>query len=1038
MKFTKAARSSRPTITTPACALLALLAAVLCATAAAGAPAVRNVAASGSSAGIYEKFELTFDVDTIASKIYWPYDTAPNQGVPPNVGVTVDGLFSRDNWATTVVQPGFYFQDYERGNYLMAWKKRDWLYPKGEPCWKIRFAPTTVGEWRYKIRVTDSSGTTVYDSPSNVFVCTTSDNHGFVRVSPTDCRYFETSDGSYLNLMGLSDNVTATYDMDSLYSTYGANKINLLRPWWQGSQGPAVFGLSGQGGVPGWSNILVVSEATRPGQHFSGKIRLNEHVSTGVDVKPSTRYRYSVWVKTVNLQGSGDYGVYLMAFDCTQPDVPLTTKVRGTTDWTQLVATVETKSNQRIIDFLKIAMSGASSGDAYYTDVSVREDLGGGRYGPEQLPKPNFNSHQYVSQYEAWKADYQVECAKRNGIYLKVCLQEKADIVFGRIQADGSIGWDNENNVYASDTHASRTYQRYFWRYMIARYGYATSIHSWELVNEGDPFNANHHMATQAFAKFMHDNDPNRRLCTTSFWHSYPVKECWANPSYPNIGYSDWHQYVGLQSGNPLQYIYGWQRDSEGAGNSGIYPFTLDNTTYKSPPSSFYVNSTGFDARAESYPFAISPGHTYRISYQIKGRNLTSVGTKAGSIDWVHPTIVVRFKDGWWASELGMHIPGYPGESLGTYDWTPKSFTVTAPANARYMIIHPSAHWAVGECWFDDITIYDETAGAPVEVPNGNFDSARLDFDTALMTYSIGTQAGMGTSRAVRKPLIRGEIGISGNKVYGDVYKGMSYTGENQQLVDDTQGVWFKKLIWGHINPFGVIDMYWWRYNIDKNGLWKYARAYQNFMAGIPLSNGNYRDSVATTSTTKLRAWGQKDLTNNRAHLWIDNVPCNWKNVVDGVQVPAVSGTVTLSGLKDGSYKAEWWDTTTGSIIRTDPAACTGGNIALQVQGLQSDVACRIYPATTAAAVSMRVVPDKKTAGAGATVTVTVEFSNGSDVRADNVVITAEVPTNTTYVVGSAEATGGSYNAASRSVSWTISSIQAGQSGTRAFKVKLD
>ena len=89
-------------------------------------------------------------------------------------------------------------------------------------------------------------------------------------------------------------------------------------------------------------------------------------------------------------------------------------------------------------------------------------------------------------------------------------------------------------------------------------------------------------------------------------------------------------------------------------------------------------------------------------------------------------------------------------------------------------------------------------------------------------------------------------------------------------------------------------------------------------MSGIPLSNGHYKDVAATVSNPVIRVLGQKDLVNNRAHLWIDNSKHTWKNVVDGVAIPAVSGTVTVDGLKDGPYKVEWWNTTTGEISRTE------------------------------------------------------------------------------------------------------------------------
>ncbi len=892
-------------------------------------PSVNGVS-SPLSIGLYQKFEVSFDITTTASNFYWPHDTAPNPGVPATVGVSVDGLFSCNNWATTIVQPAFYFQDYERNG--------NWLYPKGDPQWKIRFAPNTVGSWKYKIRVTDSSGTVI--TPEYSFGCVPSSNRGFVKVSNADCRYFETSEGSTLNLVGLSDYTTKPNEMDALYPTLGANGVNLLRVWWQGSQGPVVWGFSGQGGVAGWGGFDVSSEQSRSGELFSGNLVGNKSASIKADVKPSTTYRFSAWVKTVGVIGpvnaSKPYGAWLQAFDLANDmaDKPLTTPVNGNSQWTSISASVTTKAGQTEIGWAKCVLDNVSGGAAYFTDMSLQEDLGNGHYGPNIFAWPDLNVYKYISQLEAWKADYQTDLCSRNGIYLKVCLQEKQDEIFGRIQANGTAGSTNDNNVYANPTHASRTYQQYIWRYIIARYGYATSIHSFEFCNEGDPFNANHTNALQAMTDSFANQDPNKHLVTTSNWHSFPTKEMWDQISSP--GYTDWHQYVGVQtSTNTNNVVYGWACSTS----------DIDTSVKRSGTGSLHVVGNGDECSIESRPFAITPGHTYTLSYYCKGQGLTATGTHAGSVDWIYPSFIIYTMDGWWSNELVKLITGRPGDMMGTYDWTQKSITFNAGPTAKYLRLGPSAHWAVGDLWFDDIRLHDDTAGVYVEVPNGSFDTARMDYDTSLLNLSVGTQVGNKITRTVKTPCIRGELGIVGNNVFGTPYKGFSYTGENQQLVDDQEGIWYKKLVWGQVNPYGVISMYWWRENIMAKGLYKYTKAYQTFMAAIPLSNGHYSDAKAVCSSSTMRAWGQKDTVNNKAHLWIDNTPYTWKKVVDGVAVPAASGSVTLAGLANGTYIAEWWDTTNGVVSRTETVQCSSGNIVLSVSSLQSDTACKVYPA---------------------------------------------------------------------------------------------
>jgi uncharacterized repeat protein (TIGR01451 family) len=1029
--------------------LIAIVFSVLCLATACGstlgAPAVSNVTAASSSVGRYDVFTLSFGVSTVATDLYWPYDESPNAGVPSRVGVSVDGLFSNDNWQTTVVQPGFYFQDYQRRNATSGGVTKDWIYPLGDPGWRIRFSPTALGEWKYKIRVTDSGGSTTYDPPNNSFTCVASSNRGFVRVSSKDARYFETDDGSYLNLVGLSDDTTITYSMDSLYSSYATNGVNLLRVWWQGSQGPVLFGMSGQGGFHGWHALSLATDVVRPGELFSGVITGNSTVSTSADVNPQTNYRFSAYVRTVGLVGSGDFGAYLQAFDCTQPDVPLTEKLSGDTDWRQLTATVTTKAGQNTIDGLKIIVSGATAGAAYFTDVSLREDLGNGQYGPELVWRSGFDAQKSVSQLEAWKADYQVELARSKGMYLKVCLQEKADAVFRGIQADGTAGSGDDNNVYASSTHASRTYQQYFWRYMIARYGYATSIHSFEFCNEGDPFNANHYDGASALASYMHTVDPNKAMCTTTFWHSIPM-DFWKSSA---CDYLDVHEYIGpttstTASHGPRFFAWGDPRTSDD-NSSGTLPFVqdigtldLDATGAHSGLKSLKLIATAGTGNVgrvflqPEYHVGIDPLRSYTLRYWAKASN---VGNPGGSLAWVRPGLNLAWSKAYHEND-SVSSTSVDAE-LGTYAWRQYELNgIVPPAGANTANIGAACSCApdhAGTFWVDDIEFIDEATGRNLYV-DGGFEGDHIDYDLALDSWKYGTLLGSYGTR-LGKPAMLGETGIRGAKVYGDVYRGAHYEGENQQLVDDASGVWYRKFVWGQINPAGTVDMYWWTGNIRKYGLTRYAKAFQAFMAGIPLSNGHYVDASAVTSVSALRAWGQKCLDTNSAHLWIDNVPYTWKSAVDRVSVPLASGTVTISGLRNGAYRAEWWNTTTGAITTTQDVQCTAGNIVLSVLSLQSDTACKIYP--TPAKISLRVLVPSSQVFPGQTVTVTLEYTNTDDVAANNVSLTTRVPAQMTYVAGSAEATGGSYASATGVVSWTVASIAAHQTGTKTFRAKV-
>jgi len=157
------------------------------------------------------------------------------------------------------------------------------------------------------------------------------------------------------------------------------------------------------------------------------------------------------------------------------------------------------------------------------------------------------------------------------------------------------------------------------------------------------------------------------------------------------------------------------------------------------------------------------------------------------------------------------------------------------------------------------------------------------------------------------------------------------------------------------LNAGGVIDSGWWydRTNIydptdqNPNRLAIFKR-YYDFVKDIDLSNGRYIDSGATTSSVELRVRGQKDATQGRAHLWIDNKSHTWKAVVDGLSVAPRSSTVTVPGLPAGTYRVTWYDTYQGADgltqqISTDSA----GTLALDLQlPLATDIAVRVERVT--------------------------------------------------------------------------------------------
>ncbi|MHB9036654.1 MAG: hypothetical protein ACYC64_08295 [Armatimonadota bacterium] len=1051
--------------------LFAVLVLAFCNLPALAAPAISGLTVQ-EQCSLYGKIELSFEVATVGENLYWPFDETPNPGVPARVGVSVDGLFSSDNWNTTIVQPGFFCQEFtdldSSGNkHTIGRNGYTWAIPLDRPKWKVRFAPTLIGQWKYKIRVVDASGTTI--TPEYPFTCTPSANHGFVRVSSDDTRYFELSDGTYVPFIGLAGEGGSVAGFESEFPTLESMGINLVRTWWQSSNPSlALFGAGGQGGDLTWGGLEYSSQVVRDGRLISAKINPGRSISSFAPCEPNKNYRFSVTVKTVDLTGSGDYGFRLGIYPTVSGE-KRTTHLVGSNDWRQVSLDFQTGATHWSVDYVVACIDGGTSGCAYVSDASLCEVKQDGSLGPELLMRTDFQAHTSYPQQIAWTVDKQLEIAQQHNVFIKAVIEEKGDSFFQHIQSDGTWGESSNNNVYASPTHASRTYQRYFWRYLIARYGYSTALHSVEFVNEGDPFNGYHTEATDSLGRFFDDNDPNHHLVSTSNWHSFPPT-MWHSS---DIDYADLHMYLGYAPASGGKRIWpGWDGVWWGSNNATDVGsgFEIDESIHRSGLRSLKITiPVGVEPQQGDttqhysnmyFQCGCKPGDNLRVSVWFSARDYVRPFNPQL---WNEAQIKTYFCKQGGDAAIGasrrLLVPGgnhfntdptkgpVPDEAsqpvlleqaqaTGTYDWREVTMDITAPAEAFIYTVQQPFYFATygtrpAEVWIDDLVVENLTTGEVINY-NGGFeymDSESYDVVAGHCAYSR-----LCRSFQSNKPVIRGETAFTYPQRFTNPYKGFSFGGEDQLLIDETSGVWWRKWVWSHLDTGGLIEIYWFPKLLKARG-YTFGNVYQDFVKDIPLSRGGYRDAVAQSTSPKLRVIGQKDLTNNRAHLWIDNAPYTWKNVVDGVSVPAVSGTVTVSGFKDGTYNVEWWDTSTGLITRTDEVPCSGGNIALNVQNLQSDVACKIY--LKPAKIDLRILVPSTDVIPGQVVTVTVEYTNSGETDASNVDVSARVPAEMEYVPGSAEQSGGVWDSTAKLVTWIVDHVAAHQTGTKTFNATV-
>jgi hypothetical protein len=922
-----------------------------------------NVRPNANSVGRYEKFELTFDiVDTVATNLDFPYDPDPPPGVPAGVGITVDGLFSPDNWATVYTQPAFLYQDYTytlRNNW-------DHLYPAGNRVWKIRFAPPTAGTWRYRIRATDASGTTTYsDSVKATFTVEASDSPGFLRVSQADPRYFEFSDGTPFVGVGHAEGFGhdgPIQDATEKFARFASNRVNFFRVWMTGD---AIFGsawwpwqshhLDYDGYLPATS--LTAEEAYSGGDvsmKLSGDNPCMFQGFTGhIPVLPGRSYRVRARVKTVGMTGpaqpgsphgfvvklGGWLGQACASAGTGTPVVPFVTDTGGA--WQIVAGTFTTKSGQYFLDNLYLTLTNTTGGAAYVDEVWVEESLGDGQYGPNLVRKPEMNAHTYFDPSRAWQWDRILDEAAAQGVYLKLVVLEKNEWIFNHITASGTMTAAASNDNFYAASGKVRWLHQAWWRYLTARWGYSTAVHSWELLNEGDPYNGNHYNQARAFAQYIHENDPNRHMVTTSFWHSFPADGFWANPEYSSMDYADLHAYVST----------GW-------GRNPVIPDT--------PPSPLsYTDARDYDGT--SWSVALS-GANRAYSANLWGVNIRGAGEWllryrlrlegwSGSCDeddnaLSGPRLI------WWLDDESNVVPprsdgagwrcSTPTTRTGwiSYDSSHTADGVAAPLDARIITDDSPHHLTIGVqngygtsgmAYIDAVELVAPN-GSTLAI-NGSIDLSPMHEDAALYTSAYSLLWGGKSPAGTGMPLVRGEGGLDhpgGPQV------------ELDDLARDTQGVWLHNLVWGGINPGGMYDLYWWTDNIRNHDLYYHYKPYRDFMDGIPLNNGRYQDAKALASHPNLRVWGQIDPVARRGHLWIQNRQHTWRNVVDGLDIPAIGGSIMLSGLPDGEYHVEWWDTYGGTLLQTQTVVANDDLILTLPSSLTTDVAVKLAPADLA------------------------------------------------------------------------------------------
>lgn len=560
-------------------------------------PVVSGVQIASQSVKVYEKYEVSFNLETVAEKYFYRYDTNPPPGMPAKLGVTVEGIIKLPN-GTTVKQPGFYYTDTDTVNstgvkYVLTNKSG----------WAIRYSPQQQGVHEMSIRVQDASGTVTV--PVGNFTATAPSRKGFIKVSSQDSRYFEYSNGELY------------WPTGPKWSTISdpTNVLNLDRPWLGGTGAYATnwarwISSAENHGNEGFASRLSYTEHY-PGHELSQELiapagykmwmgYLDDYFQAVF--KPNTDYQVKIRVKTQNVTGpkNSAYSFGLVAklhdwpnHSTFEQDVrsfsPLFPQISGNRDWHTIVSRYRTNSQDGVSRrHLSIYLENVATGEAYVDEFSMREVLADGTLGPELIRNPQADLHTYVEQRPMGKIEDELTKAEQTNTFFKYVIMDKNDWVPAHLSFVGIFA-ENGSGYYSPNGTKVRWLLEQWWTYLIARLGYSTSVHSWELNNEGSPDEPTHYQAAQDMAKYFHEKDAHPHLATTSFWCCWKP-EFWGNSSkYPDIDYADIHEYTNgnSQAGDMTMWHVQWSNTAAASkvgmpvmrGETGI-TFSDDPTNY--------------------------------------------------------------------------------------------------------------------------------------------------------------------------------------------------------------------------------------------------------------------------------------------------------------------------------------------------------------------------------------------------------------------------------------------------------------------------
>lgn len=512
----------------------------------------------------------------------------------------------------------------------------------------------------------------------------------------------------------------------------------------------------------------------------------------------------------------------------------------------------------------------------------------------------------WYQQDRAARMDQALDWGQKLGLYYMLCLDTHQDFREG--------GWErnpynaknggpcaNAGEFFTSET--ARTLYKQRLRYQVARWGYSPSVLCWEFGNEiegwADSPDTIKLPWTREMSDYLRGLDPFGHPITTSFWsHTGPPKY-W---QLPNLDIVQTHLYTNDNS-NVAEIVR---------------ELSLKQHRELAKPHIF--GEFGIDSRGG---FEQKDPQGWGI-HNALWAGLTSF-CAGGPMPWWHENYIEPLDLYFHFTALANFTADLP---LGKARWEPLAATVefqdkSRPPDTRDAVITPLQKWGKPEVY--EFTLQEDgalTEGRPQALLHG---TGHKDIATPVVFTADYPQPGqfvISVTRVSNSGLLR--VWVDGQQVKEWDLPCAEGLGKSS--------VWREQWkLWETVyDQDFTVDIPAGRHQIKV----------ENFGKDW-VSVGAYRfTGCQVRRTPNVLAAGLQ--TADTAVLWLQNRDSDWYNVSQG-KVPSVDPTVvTLTGLKDGAWTLETWETWKGTRTRSEKVTVRQGRLVLRLPVLKADVAYKL------------------------------------------------------------------------------------------------